>query len=165
MKNDNDRKDWANILDKVRTILALSGLVVLAAGAALTAVLWNLPQQERFTTWLVMIGFLLAVVVANMIYSYCTQQEDLPFGIQVHVARREKDVEQGCNGALVKLYKNGALLQEAYTDEMGLLPFLVKLGKKDVLYVIVIDTETGKQSNKAALYSAGQFHMSKKIVL
>lgn len=163
MANENSQTFYADILDKVKTILALSGLVVLLAGAGLTAVIWNMPQDNKFTSWLGMLGFLLAVVLANMIYAYRMQQQELILGI--HVARRENGVEQVCVGAEVTLYRNGAPLHQLNTNDMGYLTFPVKLDKKDNLYVIVEDAATGKRSPKAALYSAGQFHMIKKIVL
>jgi hypothetical protein len=163
MANENPQKNYAEILDRVKTILALSGLTALLAGAGLTAVIWNMPQDNRFFTWLLMLLFLFALILVNMIYAYRTQQQD--FIISIHVARKEEGVEQGWDGAKVTLYNNETPLQEAATNEMGYLTFPVRLDRKDNLYVIVADGVTGKRSNKAALYSAGQFHMIKKIVL
>jgi hypothetical protein len=163
MANDNPHAFYADILDKVKTILALSGLVVLLAGAGLTAVIWNMPKENQFSTWFVMLGFLLAVILMNMLYAHRTQQQELILGI--HVARKEKGVEQECDGATVTLFRNGTAVQEAATNDKGYFSFPVKLNKKDNLYVIVVDTFTGRQSGKAILYSAGQFNMTKKIVL
>src|ERR1700694_5725803 len=128
MANDNSQKFYADILDKMRTILALSGLVVLLAGAGLTAVIWNMPKENQFHAWLGMLGFLLAVVLANMIYAYGMQEQEIIIGI--HVARREKGVEQVCEGAKVTIYRNGTPLREANTNDMGYLTFPVKLDKK-----------------------------------
>jgi len=163
MVNDDSQKHFAAILDKVKNIVTLSGLAVLLAGTGLTAVIWNMPNDNRFTTWLGMLGFLLAVVLANMIYAYRMQPREIILGM--HVARRENGVEQVCEEAEVTLYRNGILLQELHTNDMGYLTFPVKFEREDNLYVIVVDGVTGKKSPKAALYSAGQFHMIKKIVL
>jgi hypothetical protein len=167
MAEEQERKSWADIIDKVRTILALSALAVLAAGAGLTAVIWN-NREWGFLIFVLMISFLLVLVVANMIYSYRLQhetnvlQQELILGI--HVARKDRGVERPVEGAEVILYRNGTLVKKASTNDMGYLALPVTLDRKDELYVVVMDNVTGKRSNKAALYSAGQFQVVKKIV-
>jgi hypothetical protein len=160
---NNTPQNYAEILDKIKTILTLSALVALLAAAGLTAVIVKMEKGNEFLTWLVMIGFLFALILVNMIYAYVTQPREFVLG--VHVARKEEGVEQGWDGAVVTLYNNETLVEQAATNEMGYLTFNVKLDKKDNLYVVVGDGATGNKPNKAALYSAGQFHMIKKIVL
>lgn len=163
MADNTTQRNYAEILDKIKTILTLSGLVALLAGAGLTAVIMKMEKGNEFLIWLVMIGFLFALILVNMIYAYVTQPREFVLG--VHVARKEEGVEQGWDGAKITLYNNEMLVQEAATNEQGFFFFPVKLEKQDNLYVIVGDSTSGKRSNKASLYSAGQFQMIKKIVL
>ena len=160
MSENNPLGTWAKIIIVVTSIMGLSALALLAAGAAFTAVLVQTPQDKQFPTFIVMAGLVLALVLANMIYAYLIQKLELTF--RVRVAHLENGMESPWENMQVDLYKNGKFDQSSSTDEMGMLVFTVKLERKDELYVVVVD-ETGKKSNKGVLFSGGQCQMIKTI--
>jgi Na+/melibiose symporter-like transporter len=163
MPGANAQKNWPQIIGSVNSIMALSALALLAAGAAFTAVLVQTPQEKQFWTFLVMIGLLLIILFSNMFYAYIMQRHELTF--RLRVARMQNGVETPCEDTAVEIYRNEKLLQSSATDEMGILSFTVKLERKDELYAIVLNPETGQKTNRAALYSAGQCQMIKTIRL
>ena len=164
MPEDNNKGRWAPIIQAVTSILGLSALVVLALGAAFTAVLIKIPVDKQFTCFLLMAGLLVLIVLLNMLYAYYIEKAELTFWVRV--ARSVGNIKQPWNGARVDLYRNGQLSQSKFANEDGDLAFRLKLGRKDDLYVVVVDPTTSEpKSERAPLYSEGQFRMVKTIVL
>lgn len=160
MSKDDHLGSWAKIIVVVTSIMGLSALALLAAGAAFTAVLVQTPPDTQFPTFIVLAVLVLTLVLANMIYAYLIQKLELTF--RVRVAHFENGMESPSENVQVGLYRNGKLDQTSSTDEMGMLVFTVKLERKDELYVVVVDA-TGKESNKGVLFSGGQCQMIKTI--
>lgn len=165
MSDGQDKNTWATIIERVTTILGLSALVVLAAGAAFTAVLIKTPAEKQLTPFVIMVGLLLTIVVMNMVYLYYyAEKAELTF--RVRVARLSDGVEVPWDGARVDLLKNGQPSQQSLTDEGGYVLFTVKAGRKDEFSVIVVDPSTAQQkSSPAPLFAQGHCLMPKKILL
>ena len=156
---DNNQSSWAAIIAAVTSIMGLSALAILALGAGFTVVLYKTPEEKQFQTYVLLavtIGFL---VIANMVNLYVTQKLELTF--RIRVATGQSELEIPCEGIVVGVFKNGTKMLDAYTDEMGICLFTVKLQRNDEIYAVV--TSEGGPSNKAAIYSSGQCQMLKTI--
>jgi hypothetical protein len=155
---------WPAIIREVKTVPGLSALTVLVAGAIIGPFVYGTHEDTRKTLLWTTVGFLAFVLVANLIYFLRNELGEITF--RVRVAKSTKSGDEPWVGATVQLYRNKDLVGETHTADEGDAIFQVKVGRKDELYVVVLDPETKiAKSQPAAVFSAGNCLMVKTIRL
>lgn len=154
----DEEKNWASILEAVRSFHALCALVVLVLGSAfVSAIVKGCGNQLLIP---LLIAFL-AIVAASLYYFVTVDRGDLTFRIKISQSSQGALLPVG--GLKVALFKNGKQLRDSDTDENGEVSFTERLARSDELYVIVGYGNT--LPRKAQLYSEGQFQVVKAITI
>src|SRR5262249_17930436 len=93
---------WPKIIAAVTSIMGLTALAILAAGAAFAAAIVNNPKENQVQLFVILILLVLALVFSNMVYAYVIQRTELTF--RVRVARMHQGIETPCSDMLVDIY-------------------------------------------------------------
>ncbi len=153
---------WARIIGSVNSIMGLSALGVLAAGAAFAVVLAHVPAEQKLLYFIILVAFVVVLVAGNMVYAFVENRHEFTF--RVVVARFANGVETPVPNTRVKLYKNGKNVGESDTDEMGGVSFALRLDRRDDYYVTVTSA-TARKPNRVALFATGHCQIVKRVLL
>jgi hypothetical protein len=156
-----DKGWWATVIVEVKSIPGLSALAILVLGETITAFVIRANDSEslKILIWS-FVGFLVFTIAVNLIYFLRVELDEISFRVRVNRSCRGKD--EPWPDLTVKLFRSNSLEQERHTNEDGEVMFRVKVGRKDELYVEVLDPKTNERK-RAAVFSDGQCRMVKMI--
>ena len=163
MANGDVTGNYAKIIEVVKSLLGLSALALLAAGAAFTAAIFNMSKEELYKTFLLLVGLIVFLILINIVHEIWLRRLELSF--RLRVSRDVNGVQSPVKDAEVKLLKNGGQELVRYTDDEGFSTITVKVERNDELTVVVKDPKTGTDRPPAAIYSGGQCQMIKNILI